>query len=114
MHLSDKTIAHLIDVTEAPDLSGTRYRLVSELGRGGMGVVYVALDGELERQVAVKVLRTELDSASAAERLAREARIIASLEHPGIVPVHDVGTLPDGRIFYVMKLVRGMRLDEFA
>ncbi|HWW62778.1 MAG TPA: serine/threonine-protein kinase, partial [Thermoanaerobaculia bacterium] len=44
----------------------------------------------------------------------REARIIARLEHPGIVPVHDVGVLPDGRIFYAMKLVRGARLDEWA
>jgi serine/threonine-protein kinase len=44
----------------------------------------------------------------------REAQIIACLEHPGIVPVHDVGTLPDGRIFYAMKYVRGQRLDEYV
>jgi serine/threonine protein kinase len=48
------------------------------------------------------------------ERLRAEARVLARLEHPGIVPVHDVGTLPDGRVFYVMKLVRGARLDEHA
>ena len=45
-------------------------------------------------------------------RLLREAKIIAQLEHPGIVPVHDVGTLPDGRVFYTMKLVQGRRLDQ--
>jgi serine/threonine protein kinase len=47
-------------------------------------------------------------------RMVREAQIIAGLEHPGIVPVHDVGTLPDGRVFYAMKFVRGSRLDEYA
>jgi serine/threonine protein kinase len=58
----------------------------------------------------VKVLHAH--AAGAAERLLQEARILARLEHPGILPVHDVGTLPDGRVFYVMKLVRGQRLDQ--
>jgi serine/threonine protein kinase len=112
--LSDHAVARLRDAAELPDFTGTRYRLIRELGRGGMGVVYEAEDRELERRVAVKVLATELASADAAERMRREARAIAGLEHPGIVPLHDVGRLADGRIFYAMKLVRGRRLDEVA
>jgi serine/threonine protein kinase len=102
--LSDDAVAHLRAVTEQPDLSGTRYELVRELGRGGMGVVYEAYDRELARSVALKVL----DVATG------EARTIAALEHPGIVPVHDSGGLPDGRMYYTMKLVRGERLDAYA
>ena len=112
--LSDDAVARLKDAAGRPDFAGTRYRLVSEVGRGGMGVVYEAEDLELDRRVAVKVLAPELSSSDAAARLRREARIVARLEHPGIVPVHDVGELADGRIYYAMKLVRGTRLDEWA
>src|SRR5690349_19374580 len=79
-----------------------------------MGAVYLAEDRELDRLVAIKVLNTPEISDDLRNRMVREAQIIARLEHPGIVPVHDVGTLPDGRIFYAMKLVRGSRLDEYA
>jgi serine/threonine protein kinase len=79
-----------------------------------MGTVYRAWDRELGREVALKVLRADLADAGATARLEREARILAQLEHPGIVPVHDAGTLDDGRVFYVMKLVRGERLEEVA
>lgn len=103
--LSDDAIAHLREITEMPDLGGTRYELVRELGRGGMGVVYEVRDRELERNVAMKVVEKDWSA---------EARIIAALEHPGIVPVHDTGVLPDGRLFYTMKLVRGTRLDEWT
>jgi serine/threonine protein kinase len=64
--------------------------------------------------VAVKVLASDLLSAADAERLRREAQTVARLEHPGIVPVHDFGELPDGRLFYAMKLVRGPRLEQWA
>src|ERR1044071_8084792 len=101
------------DVREA-DLSSTKYKNVKELGRGGMGAVYLAEDRELNRLVAVKVLNTPDITDELRRRMIREAQIIAGLEHPGIVPVHDVGTLPDGRIFYAMKYVRGSRLDEYA
>ncbi|MCU1245188.1 MAG: serine/threonine protein kinase [Acidobacteria bacterium] len=114
MWLSDAAVEHLRAVAELPDFSGSRYRLLRELARGGMGVVYEAEDLELQRNVAVKVLATELTSGDFAERMCREARVIARLEHPGIVPLHDAGTLPDGRVFYAMKLVRGRRLDEVA
>jgi predicted Ser/Thr protein kinase len=108
--LGNGTLAHLRDVAEWPDL-GTRYEVTGRLGRGGMGVVYSARDRHLDRDVAVKVLDAANARGEAASRLRDEARILARLEHPGIVPVHDAGEVADGRVFYVMKLVRGTRLD---
>jgi serine/threonine-protein kinase len=102
--LSDDAIARLRDVAEQPDLTGTRYTLVRELGRGGMGIVYEVHDARLERGVAMKIVDEEWSA---------EAHVIAALEHPGIVPVHDAGELPDGRFYYTMKLVRGARLDAW-
>jgi serine/threonine protein kinase len=112
--LSDKGLKHLLSVTNDPDFGGTKYRLLEEISRGGMGTVYRAQDTELSRQIAIKVLNTPEANTSVAKRMVREAQIIARLEHPGIVPVHDVGLLADGRVFYAMKLVRGGRLDEYA
>ena len=103
--LSDDAVARLRDAAEWPDFSGTRYTIQREIGRGGMGVVYEAFDAVLQRAVAIKVLDGPIR---------REAEIIARLEHPAIVPVHDSGGLPDGRMFYAMKLVRGRTLDAFA
>jgi len=109
VNLSDDAIARLREIAEQPDLAGTRYDLVRELGRGGMGIVYEVRDRQLERSVAMKVLIEPM-----AEEWRTEAKVIASLEHPGIVPVHDAGDLPDGRFYYTMKLVRGVRLDAWA
>jgi len=99
--ISDEVVERLRTVVTWPDFSGTRYEIVREIGRGGMGNVYEAIDHELGRRVAIKV----------AESASPEARLTAQLEHPGIVPIHDAGTLPDGRSFYVMKLVRGETLS---
>jgi serine/threonine protein kinase len=112
--LSDAVVARLRDLVERPELPTTRYEILDRIGEGGMGVVYLARDRELGREVALKVLRTPDPSPEERDRILREARILASLEHPGIAPVHDVGVLPDGRVFYVMKRVRGERLDGFA
>ena len=111
-HLPDAAIRHLRAVAEQPDLSDTRYELRELLGRGGMGTVYAAFDRDLGRLVALKVIATATVSPSTSEHLRREAQILARLEHPNIIPVHDVGVLPDGRSFYTMKLVQGRRLDE--
>src|SRR5437667_8006878 len=111
--LSDKALERLRDGAETPDLAGTRYRLLERLARGGMGVVYAAEDGKLQRRVALKVLDVPGTDGDLANRLIREARVLAALEHPGIVPVHDVGTLADGRVFYTMKFVEGNRLDKY-
>jgi serine/threonine protein kinase len=112
--LSDAVLAHLCRVVDGPDLSGTRYELVEKIGEGGMGSVYLARDRELDRPVALKVHHAVSTDDEARARMVREARIVARLEHPSIVPVHDCGVLPDGRFFYAMKLVRGRRLDEQA
>ena len=112
--LSDDKLRHLQTIVAEPDLSSTKYTFVKELGRGGMGTVYLAEDRELNRLVAIKVLNTPEVTDDLRSRMIREAQIIARLEHPGIVPVHDAGTLPDGRVFYAMKFVRGSRLDEYA
>jgi eukaryotic-like serine/threonine-protein kinase len=105
-------VRHLQRVLGAPDVPGERYEIGDQVGAGGMGVVYAAWDRVLGREVALKVLRPDLSGAEVAARLEREARILARLEHPGIVPVHDAGTLADGRGYYVMKLVRGSRLED--
>jgi len=111
--ISDAAVARLRALVDQPAEHG-RYAIGELIGEGGMGSVYLARDRELDREVALKVLRDPTPTADERERIFREARILASLEHPGIVPVHDVGTLPDGRIFYVMKRVRGERFDDFV
>jgi serine/threonine protein kinase len=111
--LADTALDRLRAAADMPDLTGTRYRLLEKLGQGGMGDVYRVEDPALGRQVALKVISVPDSGGELATRLLREARVIAQLEHPGIVPVHDVGTLPDGRVFYTMKLVQGLRLDQY-
>ena len=112
MTLSDEAIGRLRRLDDRPDFAGTRYELLEEIGRGGMGIVFRAHDRELDRDVAVKV--TAWHTASDAARMRREARTLASLEHAGIIPIHDVGQLPDGRVFLVMGLAHGERLDAHA
>ena len=112
--LSDKAVDRLRQNADLPDLSGTRYQLLERVARGGMGTVYAARDETLDRRVAFKVLDVPVSNGDLARRLNREARVLALLEHPGIVPVHDVGTLSDGRVFYTMKFVEGQRLDKYV
>ncbi len=111
--LNDKTVERLRSAGALPEFSGRRYVLHEFLARGGMGAVYTAQDKTLNRRVAIKVLDSSDPHNALEERLLREARVLAQLEHPGIVPVHDAGTLADGRVFYVMKFVEGSRVDQF-
>ena len=108
--ISDRAIDRLRDAAAWPELDA-RYEITGVAGYGGMGTVYIARDHVLDREVAVKVLDLADHRGSRAARLQREAHILAKLDHPGIVPVHDAGRLIDGRAFYVMKLVQGRRLD---
>lgn len=111
--LSDEAVTRLADGLVTPALPA-RYVPLEVIGRGGMGVVWRARDRRLGRDVAVKVLGEHVAEGEVAARLRREARILARLEHPGIVAVHDAGTLPDGRTWYAMRLVEGERLDVAA
>jgi serine/threonine protein kinase len=89
-------------------LSG-RYALQSLLGRGGMGEVWRGVDEQLDRPVAVKVLREHFADPELVERFRREARIAARLQHPGITVVHDVGS-DNGQLFIIMELLHGRDL----
>ncbi|HEV8454178.1 MAG TPA: serine/threonine-protein kinase, partial [Gemmatimonadales bacterium] len=89
----------------------SRYRLVREVGRGGMATVYLADDLRHDRRVAVKVLRPELAAALGPERFLREIQIAAVLAHPHILPLHDSGEA-GGFVFYVMPYVEGETLRD--
>jgi tetratricopeptide (TPR) repeat protein len=103
-----------VDTRAAPtDTSVSRYQLLDEIAHGGMGVIWRATDTTLSREVAVKVLQDKYAPESGvARRFADEARITAQLQHPAIPPVHDLGTLPDGRPFLAMKLIKGQTLEK--
>ena len=99
---------------DAPTLEGTlgRYRLERELGAGGMGVVHAAFDPDLERRVALKVLRNTGGGDEARQRLLREARALARLTHPNVVTVHEVGSA-NGRDYVAMELIEGETLADW-
>jgi ABC-type transport system substrate-binding protein len=86
-----------------------RYEIASELGRGGMGVVYRARDPILNRDVAVKLIGSSELTSDIEERFQREAQIVAQMDHPGIVPIHDLGR-HEGSLFFVMPFVEGTNL----
>jgi serine/threonine-protein kinase len=88
------------------------YEVVGEIGQGGMGIVYHARDCTLDRPVALKCLQQHYThDPSVSSRFLYEAQITGQLQHPAIPPVHQLGTLPDGRPFLAMKLIQGRTLD---
>lgn len=87
----------------------SRYEILREVGRGGMGVVYLALDHVLEREVAIKMLTSGNLQGDQRERFEREARAVAKLDHPGIVPIYDFADY-EGSLFFVMPYVEGRTL----
>jgi ABC-type transport system substrate-binding protein/predicted ATPase len=89
-----------------------RYEITAELGRGGMGVVYKARDPLLNRDVAVKLIPPALLSPEAEQRFQREAQVVAQMDHPSIVSIHDLGR-HEGSLFFVMPLVQGTNLHQF-
>jgi serine/threonine-protein kinase len=96
---------------DLPELPG--YRILGELGRGGMGMVYRAFEPRLGRSLAVKMLLPEhRENASLRRRFLKEAQVMGQLQHPGVAPIHELGELPDGRPFFTMKQVMGQTLAE--
>ncbi len=89
-----------------------RYELSHQLGEGGVGEVIKARDNDIDRDVAIKRLRAEMQgSHTTLLRFAEEVRTVGRLEHPNIVPIHDVGVHPNGEYFFVMKYVQGETLE---
>src|SRR5512145_2913631 len=88
-----------------------RYRLVRELGQGGMATVYLAEDLRHHRKVAIKVIRQELAEGMGPERFLREIRLAASLHHPNILPLYDSGEA-GGHLYYVMPVAEGESLRD--
>jgi Flp pilus assembly protein TadD len=96
-----------------PRVHPERYQLLGEIARGGMGVVLKGRDPDLGRDMAVKVLRADLAGRPAAvQRFVEEAQVGGQLQHPGVVPVYDLGRFADGRPYFAMKLVKGRTLAD--
>ncbi|MGO9462560.1 MAG: protein kinase domain-containing protein [Isosphaeraceae bacterium] len=92
---------------------GQRFRILRPHARGGLGAVFVALDSELHREVALKqILEKHIDDAVSRQRFVAEAEITGGLEHPGVVPVYGLGTDADGRPYYAMRFIKGNSLKE--
>ena len=94
-------LARSVRPVTAPSLD--RYQMLSELGRGGMGIVYKARDTKLDRLVAVKFLPPEWNRDEVArERFMQEARAASAIDHPNVCTIHDIGSTSDGQLYIVM------------
>ncbi|MBT3222502.1 MAG: serine/threonine protein kinase, partial [Proteobacteria bacterium] len=107
----------LIDGQQSPDLEeptkANRYRDLGVIGAGGMGQVKRVLDANLNRTVAMKVIRQRMaENPNVVMRFVEEAQVTSQLQHPGIVAVHELGRLEDGRHYFTMREVRGRTLSE--
>src|SRR5262249_4635791 len=103
------TCAHVPPSTLPPH---ARFQILRPHARGGLGEVFVARDGELEREVALtEIQQRHAGQAANVARFLLEARVTGGLEHPGIVPVYGLGSYADGRPFYAMRLVQGETLQ---
>jgi predicted Ser/Thr protein kinase len=98
---------------DVPQFIAGRFRIEREIGTGGMGTVYLATHLDLERPVAVKIIRPEFaGDVDVSDRFLREARTMAKLRHPNAAMIFDAGNLPDGRHFIVMEFVEGETLSQ--
>src|SRR5258706_72338 len=102
-------------VTEAPGDRIGRYKLLQKIGEGGWGIVYMAEQEEpVRRRVALKVIKLGMDTRSVIARFEAERQALAMMEHPNIARVFDAGATETGRPFFVMELVRGIRITEYC
>jgi serine/threonine protein kinase len=98
--------------SEVPETLG-RYPVLDRLGVGGVGVIYRVLDPDLGREIALKVIRPACaQDPDLVRRFMEEARVASRIQHPGIVPIHEMGRLFDGRPYFTMKVVEGRTLAE--
>ena len=108
-----RALGSLVGPIKPPEIPG--YRIVRELGEGGMGIVYLAeQETPLRRLVALKLVRPGMDSAYVLSRFDVERQALASMDHPGIAAVYDAGTTPDGRPYFAMEFVDGLPIIDYA
>src|ERR1043166_7228045 len=108
-----------LDLADAPDetVGQTlgRYKLLERVGEGGCGVVYVAEQTEpVRRRVAVKVIKLGMDTKAVVARFEAERQALAMMDHPNIAKVFDAGTTETGRPYFIMELVRGIRITDYC
>ncbi|MHC1769221.1 MAG: serine/threonine-protein kinase [Verrucomicrobiia bacterium] len=102
-------------IREQPGSSIGRYRLLEQIGEGGCGVVYVAEQAEpVRRRVALKVIKLGMDTKSVIARFEAERQALAWMDHPNIAKVLDAGATEAGRPYFVMELVRGIRITDYC
>ncbi|HEY8042480.1 MAG TPA: serine/threonine-protein kinase, partial [Polyangiaceae bacterium] len=92
--------------------SRPRFQVNRPLGEGGIGQVFAAVDQDIGREVAIKSLRPDMQAPSHVARFIDEIRTVGALEHPNIVPIHDVGVNDDGSLYFVMRCVQGETLES--
>src|SRR5215475_4884657 len=110
-----QTIVVALPVTEKPGDKIGRYKLLQQIGEGGCGVVYVAEQEEpVRRRVALKVIKLGMDTRSVMARFEAERQALAIMDHPNIAKVLDAGATETGRPFFVMELVRGIRITDYC
>jgi diguanylate cyclase (GGDEF)-like protein len=102
-------------LAEQPDTMIGRYKLLQEIGKGGMGVVYMAEQREpIRRKVALKIIKLGMDTKEVVARFEAERQALAMMDHPNIAKVHDGGATESGRPYFVMELVHGIRLTKYC
>ncbi len=127
IHPSSSTLYRLCGIDHEDDLIGQlhgwtrsfaglqpRFSFSHLLGEGSQGFIFTVYDRDCRREIALKTLNSSTCDADDIARFINEAQITAQLEHPGIVPVHDFGVMPNGAVFYTMKKVQGQSLADFA
>jgi serine/threonine protein kinase len=106
-----------VDQQPSREGSGTDlgpYKLLEQIGEGGFGVVFLAEQVQpIRRRVALKVLKPGMDTKQVVARFQAERQALALMDHPNIAQIHDGGTTPDGRPFFVMELVKGIPLTDY-
>ena len=102
----------LVSKQDHPDFVGSDFEMISLIGQGGMGVVFGSLQTSLDREVAVKMIKADsAQDTDSRNKFLGEAMVTANLDHPNIVPVHDLGTTAEGYLFYSMKNIKGVSWD---
>jgi serine/threonine protein kinase len=111
----EKTLLTSAAITEKPGTRIGRYKLLQQLGEGGCGMVYMAEQDEpVRRRVALKVIKLGMDTKSVIARFEAERQALALMDHPNIARVLDAGSTETGRPFFVMELVRGIKITEYC